>query len=392
MSSHRNNEGFTLLELLVALTATMLVVSTVYYVGGASQRHFHEQQRIAQTQMSVRMAMEQLRRDVSMAGFLGSPNTMLEQRCLPPLAEMQAVAFENNVGTIANGGENGSQADRLVLTGNYATGDMYLVRGLDATGSRLFLQTDWQGFRRSLMDSTGTTVDTARFESVFLPGRKVMIRTQDNYTFYLTINSRDAATASITINPGLAGVSCGGSFAGSAIAPISQIEYTVTPFSSTAAGASLAAINAASNMTGDVGSVLLRRELVADTGVPIVGSERAVLEFAVDFNIDFIVDQNITRGLPPNLVRVDGSTGPAAAIAGPGTAAANPGPQNLRSLIVRLAARTAEQDPRFPFVAPVPGEAMTRFRTNPALAGAARVRTLQTEILVPNVAYPGLKQ
>lgn len=392
MSSRRQNEGFTLLELLVALTATVLVVSTVYYIGGASQRHFQEQQRIAQTQMSVRMAMEQLRRDVSMAGFLGSPNTALEQRCLPPIAEMQAVTFENNVGTIANGGENGSQADRLVLSGNYATGDLYLVRGLDATGSRIYLQTDWQGFRRSLMDSTGTTVDAPRFDSVWLPGRKVMIRTQDNYTFFLTIASSDAATASITVNPGLAGVSCGGSFAGSAIAPISQIEYTVTPFSATAAGANLAALNAAAGVTGDVGSVLLRRELIADTGTPIVGSERAVLEFTVDFNVDFIVDQNITRGLPPNLARVLGSAGAAAGIVGPGATAANPGPQNLRSLIVRLAARTADQDPRFPFVAPAAGEPMTRFRANPTLPGAARVRTLQTEILVPNVAYRGLKQ
>ena len=390
MSSRRHTEGFTLLELLVAMTATVLVVSTLYYVGGASQRHFQEQQRIAQTQMSVRMAMEQLRRDVSMAGFLGSPNTRLEQRCLPPIAEMQSVAFENNVGSIANGGENGSQADRLVLSGNYATGDLYLVRGVDATGSRIYLQTDWQGFRRSLMDSTGTTIDVARFNSVFLPGRKLMVRTQDGYTFFLTISDRDPATGSITINPGVAGVSCGGSFAGSSIAPISQIEYTVTPFSATAAGANLAAINAAAGVTGDVGSVLLRRELVADTGVPVAGSERAVLEFAVDFNVDFIVDTNITRGLPPNLQQVLGAA--AGGIVAPGSTAANPGPQNLRSLIVRLAARTGEQDPRFPFVPRAAGDPMTRFRANPSLPGAARVRTLQTEILVPNVAYPGLKQ
>ncbi|MCA9616172.1 MAG: prepilin-type N-terminal cleavage/methylation domain-containing protein, partial [Myxococcales bacterium] len=56
--------GFTLLELMVALVAGLVAILAVYYVSSASARHFHEQQRVAQTQTSIRMAMQQLRRDI----------------------------------------------------------------------------------------------------------------------------------------------------------------------------------------------------------------------------------------------------------------------------------------------------------------------------------------
>ncbi|MFW5921446.1 MAG: PilW family protein, partial [Polyangiales bacterium] len=46
--------GFTLLELMVALVAGLIAISSIYFVSAASTRHFHEQQRIAQTQMSLR--------------------------------------------------------------------------------------------------------------------------------------------------------------------------------------------------------------------------------------------------------------------------------------------------------------------------------------------------
>jgi hypothetical protein len=59
-----------------------------------------------------------------------------------------------------------------------------------------------------------------------------------------------------------------------------------------------------------------------------------------------------------------------------------------------LAARTAEQDPRFPWVDaaagdPATGTPPTRYRvvsTDSEFQGAARVRSLRSEIFVPNVA------
>ena len=54
--------GFTLIEMMVALAAGGLVIAAVFTLGGASARHFQEQQRVGVTQRSVRMAMERLRR------------------------------------------------------------------------------------------------------------------------------------------------------------------------------------------------------------------------------------------------------------------------------------------------------------------------------------------
>src|ERR1700712_5920127 len=73
--------GFTLVELMIALIAGAFAVSAVYYLNGVSSRAFAEQMRVSETQMSLRSAMEQLRRDFSRAGYLGTPNSALVPDC-----------------------------------------------------------------------------------------------------------------------------------------------------------------------------------------------------------------------------------------------------------------------------------------------------------------------
>ena len=72
-------QGFTLIELMVALVAGLIAISSVYTISKASSQNFHEQQRISQAQMATRMAVEQIRLDVQRAGFLGSANTGTER-------------------------------------------------------------------------------------------------------------------------------------------------------------------------------------------------------------------------------------------------------------------------------------------------------------------------
>jgi prepilin-type N-terminal cleavage/methylation domain-containing protein len=84
--------GFSLIELMVALTLGMIVIASVYTIGGASSWHFQEQQRIGQLQLATRMALERVRRDVQRAGFQGTPDSNLERTCgLAPPQRLRAV-------------------------------------------------------------------------------------------------------------------------------------------------------------------------------------------------------------------------------------------------------------------------------------------------------------
>lgn len=381
--------GFTLVELMVALVIGALVVAAVFTLGGASSRHFQEQQRIGTTQRSVRMAMDRLRRDISRAGYLGVPDTRspLVRMCPTPATPrpVQSIWFVDNdpAGNGAldavNRAGNTVSADRLRLTGNFATNDAYLVRSTDATGSQIFLQTDWLGFRRSFVVGTGgsATVDTARFNQVFAPGRMLHIETQNGFHFVVDITgaivNASGTVATVTIAQGLgANNPClRGLGRGSIVTPISQVEYFIGPATGVLVPRSPAVTGA--------NTVLFRQELNMTNLTPRAGTVRPVLEWAVDFNLSFIVN-NAPLGTPPTLVRQDG----AAAV----NAVQNSAWQ-VRSVIASLAARTPEQDRRFPWPDTWTGARPTtaplnRFRVFPTQPGAARVRQLTTEIQLPN--------
>lgn len=408
MTRPRSQAGFTLVELMVALVAGVIAITTIYFVGAASSRHFHEQQRVAQTQMSLRMAMEQLRRDIQRAGFLGHANSRTAQRCWSTgNVEVQAVHFQPGQDTaiLPNASENGVVADRLTLTGNYATSDGYLATGLDAGGTSLRLQSRWQSFRRDfggalpgqeLVD--GAEFDAELFTAVFRQGRVLHLTNQLGNHFFVPIAGADA-NARVNLQTALpVGGQCVGGLAdGALVAPLSRIEYAVRDLTAEATGSALLPADGARAEEGDVRGLanaqLIRREVDADGNVMLDENgfplERIVLEYVANVSYRFVMNQ-APPGQPPDLI-VGGAEHPQIVqwLDDVRTSAV-PQPQRLRSVIVTLSARTAEQDPRFPWVPdaagdPARGIAPTRYRVNTNLPGAARVRTLTSEIFLPNV-------
>ncbi|KAF0166734.1 MAG: hypothetical protein FD160_4059, partial [Caulobacteraceae bacterium] len=69
--------GFTLLELMVALTVGGIAISSMYAIGAGSTRVFRQQNDIANAQTTLRMAMDQVKRDIARAGYLGTPDASL---------------------------------------------------------------------------------------------------------------------------------------------------------------------------------------------------------------------------------------------------------------------------------------------------------------------------
>ncbi len=398
--------GFTLIELMVAMTAGLIAITAIYTVASASSRHFHEQQRLAQTQSAVRLAMEQLRRDLQRAGFLGTPNSRREVRCVTPPQEIAALEYLSDFDSanLPQGATNGVKADRLRLVGNYATGDSYLAVGVDGTGSTIFLQRQWQAFRRDFGVQAGPgsgdfPYDPDRFRDVFRPGRFLHVTTQQNRHFFVRITGVDPTQASISFAPslGVGGACVGGLADGAIVAPLARIEYAVVDLTADAvAGSQLAPpggrVDPANDFLGRSNVQFVRREVAfdGDTATPVPGSERVVLEYVAFVDYRFVVDREVNTGLPPDLVTLAGA------------AAQNylqNDPEDARSVVVTLAARTAEQDPRFPWVPtgagnPALGVPPSRYRVHgggSGFQGAARVRSLRAEIVLPNLAHRGMR-
>jgi type II secretory pathway pseudopilin PulG len=373
--------AFTLVELMVALTAGALVIASAFVVGAGSSRDFGDQNRIAQTQMSLRAGIEQLRVDIARAGFLASANTRrMPGVCIVPSRHVQAVEFANDVATaIPNASENGVSGDRLRLVGNFATADSYYATGINSTGDQITLQRSWQGFRRSFFSKTNSMYDPTAFSAVFRPGRMLHISTAQGTHLFVQITDANPATASINFTPSLppGGACVGGLADGAMVSPLVRIEYLITDL-----GGSFKPLN--STVVGTP-TQLVRREILFDAaGTPVLGTERAIAEFAVDFNLNFILDDELVINEPPVLNRYTGTaaanlmadvnTNPAAA------------PHRIRSILYSVSVRTPEQDGRFKFVTRQTGAPLTRYRADPQLPGSARVRTVVGEVFLANVA------
>ena len=367
---------------MVALVAGLIAIGAVYTISAGSSHHFQEQQRISQTQMSVRMAVEQISLDVQRAGFLGSSNTLRERGCsTPPDGNFGAVQMTDSMDTsrLVNAAANGVQADRLRLVGNYATSSRYVVDF--AVGNRMRVDGSTQGFR-STFGILGTDFDATRFQDVFRPGRYLHITDPDGDHFFVRIVSSTGATQQVTFTPSLnsgAGGCASGSMRQSFVSPLMMIEYAVVD--ATTPGVNLdvlfgdAAQQALDAARGTTNSVLIRREVGFD-GTPVANTERVVLEYVANFDIDIVADTQLTPGVAPTLVRMDDATA---------TALLTSAPHRVRSLQLDVAARTAEQSDRFPFVARVAGQPLTRYQVQASLPGAARVRGVNAEVFLPNI-------
>jgi prepilin-type N-terminal cleavage/methylation domain-containing protein len=387
--SRRREQGFTLVELMVALTTGLIAIGTMYTFSTGATRFFQQQSAIGQTQQGVRVAFERLRRDVSRAGFGGVPFGNIAYGPVPTV-RVQAVEIcdGNGAGRIPNEAENLTHADRLILTGNFETGDTYLAAAISAGGTTITFQQGWPAFRRSFFAPAGVICDQASFDRVFQAGRLVHVKSREGGHFFAPIAGTAAnctlqlAAALPVGNAFLAGVG-----EGAVVAPLSRIEYTVLNQAqlATAGLGNLVSTNPAAQALGDVPAVLVRRELTfgnqaCGAATPRPNTTEIVLEYAAHFDVDAISDTAVAPNLP-NLVFEDDlavqqrSSGLVQLM----------GPHQFRSLIVHLAGRTPQIDKNVPWVAPVVNGPLSRFRVTPGDSYAARIRAVRSEITLPNL-------
>lgn len=401
MRARRANAGFTLLEMLVALVAGAMAIATVYTLGAGSTRAFQEQNRIAHMQAAVRSAMEQVRRDVSRAGFGATPDSgatpATGDRGANPAGcsvtqsyRLVGVTVNNDAYTpvLPLAAANVAQVDGLILSGNYATGDHYLVSQIDNGGTSISLQQSRQSFRRSF----GSPLDAQRFAEAFQVGRWVYLVSETGRRVARAITAVNGASATVTVTPAIS-VGCFGYGRGARISPISRVEYfAASPATNPAFSWMLPGGNSAAR--GLDQALLARREVgFVTANTPVANSERVVLEYLVHFDASVIRNQ-AGAGLPPDLVETLVGDGGAAALAA--------APATGRALRVTLGARTPGVDPNFPWQGPranqraplasylplVPSNMSAA--SAPGRAPSAHVRTAEEVILLENIANRGL--
>ncbi len=378
LKQHHNTKtgGFTLLELMVALVAGLIAISAIYYVGAASSRFFHEQQRISQTQMSVRMAAEQLRDDIERAGMGASLNSEVALTCMNFDEEIRAVEIDNNANTDAlpNADVNGVRADRIQLSGNYSTDSMYLSTQPNATRNGFRLQVNRPSFRRDF-GTVGDDFSVEAFEEVFAVGR--MLRLDDlGKQYFVTVRSADSSNQSFTFSPTIPQASAGCTPLNNVdITPLDIIEYTVlNPWTTDVARLRFVADPDRRDLDearGHIPSLLVRR-FVNNPQDTI----RVVLEWVANVTYDVTMDDQTVVNGPPILTRYQGEEA---------ATELELNPHHVRAIHFNLSARTAEQDPRFPFTLRAAGGPLLRYQTVSTLPGAARVRSVRGDVALRNV-------
>ncbi len=377
--------GFTLIEMMVALTIGAMVIATVYTIGASAARHFQEQQRVSQLQLSVRLALDRIRRDVARAGFHGTMDSQTDPTCGPPPAvRIRGLSVTEPGPTADLAGMPGfvpgqGQSDVLDISGNFRTGDTYLVR--EWSGARLELQTMWQGYRRSFSaDPSSNTIDVPLVQATFAPGTPLLVRGGGGARIWATSGGANAnavgtnATINTTLGfpadcsrvPGMEGWCQNGC----TVAPVSVVRYEIV----TAPPALQPRIPLATGPN----TVLMRTEINPNGGAVIDGPT-PVLEYAVHFDIDTFLDTAGVGGAP-SLLQLQND---AAAVAA--TAAR---PDRIRGVRISIAARTPEHDTHLSeLVAPLGDGTPRVFAVFPApRAGAARVRSAYTEVFLPNMS------
>jgi prepilin-type N-terminal cleavage/methylation domain-containing protein len=425
MALKQKRAGFTLVELMIAMIAGSIAVTGVYYLNSVTARSYQQQMSVSDAQMSLRSAVDQLRRDIARAGYLAAPASSQLRNCsgaLPATTTAAGYNTENsprafqavsvgfngslsyNKGSALSGaqvtaliGTNSVRADDLTLIGNYTTSDAYLAETLAANicggaanYTQLQLQTGRESFRRSFFTpangSVAETPDYALFKKTFSTDRMVRVEQAGRYYFADIANSDWTASSLPTItlvSPGLP--NCVDTCSWMAVAPVDRIHYGIE----SDLGPDFSRLVGNSGIVGSRRAMLVRRRENIRTGAAIANEARVVLDYAVEFAIDAIYNSAAT-GARPTWAYAIGS----AALSTLNTNT----PEDYQALVVTLASRAIEADANLP--------ALTRglpfnqagtvnkplFTYNvidpnfPAITNLnARVRSLRTEIFLQNL-------
>lgn len=393
--------GFTLIEVILASLISLLVISGIYIVYAGHSRVFAGQRMVSEAQTSARFATEIVKADLQRAGFMAvgttkAPETRQHLCGTPDVGEIAAVDINQGTGFVHNpAGANLSVSpivppqqapDELILVGNFVDSEVYWVDR--RVTSQIYLQDT-----RTFDPSDPFPICAPEFERIFEANKSAVRIEYNNKVFFSRIKARDYATKRLDL---ASTPDCGvpGLWDGARLNAIQKVRYrviqaTVSPNLSPAE----AALTPATNVLGqylEARPVLVREFLSWDTGAPL--SVETVADGVVDFQVWFLFDTYTAVSTLRPAVDQGGYPFADAVTGGPPCGTDDLGDADCRedriaSAIVRISVRTDREDPNFVH----PGAATKRpldwYEVIPSEPGAARVRTLVTQVDMPNIRY-----
>jgi len=360
------------------MALAMVLMAAVYYVYSLSAASFRISGQMVGAMERARFALDQLRRDMALAGFLATPNSMADPDvCRKPNPPLHGIAFQQglgavpglgndvvNAGTGPNDNQNISPA-AVILLGPWWSTNIYTISRIDSSGTQVFFTPDG-------MPPPGPNF-AAQFQEIFRPGRFLRVTTQEQFQLYGEIASASPSTMSVTLTPSTAlpiavpPDLCGyqGDGSGLEAAVVGYVRYR------------LRQDDRASAPPGKVD--LIREELDANFQV-VAASALVVSEYVVDLQFyDFVRDRDTTRRDPDIVVTpLIGSV-----LSGPGGYGTDTlaSPQRLRAVTVKVTARTEDEDPSVNFVPRAsPDAPLDFYQVDPVMEGAARTVTLAARV------------
>jgi prepilin-type N-terminal cleavage/methylation domain-containing protein len=426
----RRTRGFTLVELLVAMTAGAMVSYAAFAFAKAATTSFQEESRMANATVSSTLGFRRLVSDLQRAAYMSTSNIQRDFRrpgavtdtdtdpgtvCVDPAAYPAGIRDLAGIYVEANGYDitgtksaanatNGTAPDRVTLAGNFPSTEQFWARRI-VNGTDVYLEPFSGPVVRTnaqILGSSGT------WETIFQPGRILRVVDQSGFQHFGIIASATLSNNQPLIrltnetrlfqqgvgaigatNPTCTGI--GGYGEGTLVNVISRIRYEVRDLRNVANYALLygdtdfGATKTAASISGDDDRhELVRYEINATDGSVVAGTEELISEYAVDLRFGGTVTTGIGAvGTPTQAItrlKPGDATFASTWAVRPSTAPAKPGPERIRSVEVRLAVRSRLPDRDQPLVAP----AGSLYRFQLANGKYARVRTLQADVALTN--------
>jgi hypothetical protein len=410
--------GFTLVELMVALTGGLFVSVAVFMLAKQATGLYQSEARMSNATLGSVVGFERMRLDIERASFLVTPNLRHDPAvCVRPNATWPAYLshlagiFIQQTNTSAMPVQSGNHItpDEITLAGSYTSSDSFPAAVIQASGTNHIVQLDttFGGIARLNYAATSpASAQRALLLTVFGIGRALRIVDTEGHEQYGTIEDvQGGAVPTILLKQSLPPIAylgrnatgkCGvmGSGAQHVVNVVNFVHYAIEnmaldPRYAPLFAAGTTTAGAGATPTTDVGRTELVREELDTAGNLIAGSSEIVSEFAVDLSFGVTVSELAagSGGGQVEQLETFAPGAPTAAWASDTTTMdALHGPQRIRGVRARLSVRSREADR----VAGMPdggGFGPGLFRIGLGANGKgpfARVRTVQADIAIRN--------
>jgi type II secretory pathway pseudopilin PulG len=419
--------AFTLMELMVAMVAGLVVGIAAFAFSKQSVRFFSQEARSASAQMSVLNGFQRLQADLSRAAYMSTPNMVRDRdfgRVCEPSWNTWPPTLRWLTGLTVT--VEGSQLDPTVaklpdskypdlvrIVGSLSTSEEFyggpIMRSAVGNGHDVFLYTNNGPMTRSgFIEPAGGSM-----AQLFSPGRLLRVTDQDGkYSFaviqaaswnvgqpFITTRTPLATREQVQAVLGTTQAPCGISANGmdSKISVLNVVEYGLANLSGINTYKNTIYSPAATAPGDQARTELVRREIfVTDVDPPAYNVDpnaEVVSEYAVDLRFGLWVTNPGVVGLQylaPSSAAIPlrMAVQPAYAIGSPPT-----GPESVRSVHVRLVTRSREVDRKGALDPAQMGGALPNLPPGltyrvpvqlPAAMGYARTRTLTADIVLTN--------